>query len=189
MAMNCENAQAWLQEALDGELAVLQRAPLRAHLEDCADCRAAARRLEALAAMLAHDTVEVPADFSQTVMARLPAAAWEVRRPRAWVAAAAALLVVLLAAAGLGLAAGELPGLGAVGAFGDLLAESIIAGAGLAGASWRGLWLAVAELRQAEPWIPFAVGLLAVTLCILLWRLARGRRVAPQRSTHSRPSS
>lgn len=182
MAMNCDTAQEWLQEALDGELSMLHRAPLRAHLEDCADCRAAARQLDALAAMLAHDTVEVPADFSQTVMARLPAAAWEVRRPRAWVAAAAALLVVLLAAAGLGLGAGEIPGLGAVGALGDLLAESLIAGAGLAGASWRGLWLAVAELRQAEPWIPFAIGLLAITLCVLLWRLARGR---PTRSRSS----
>lgn len=186
--MTCETVREWLQEAFDGELSVLKRAPLRAHLGDCADCRAAARRLEALAAMLAHDTVEVPADFPRTVMTELPAAAWEVRRPRAWVAAAATLLVVLLAASGLGLAAGGLPGLGAVRALGDLLAESIIAGAGLAGASWRGLWLAVAELRQAEPWIPFAVGLLAVAFGALLWRLARGRGVAPQRSTRSRSS-
>lgn len=185
--MTCETVREWLQEDLDGELSVLRRTSLRAHLEDCAGCRAAAARLHELVQMLAQDVVEVPREFRETVMVRLPAAAWEVRRPGAWVVAAA-LLAVLLGAAGLGLAAGELPGLGAMRALGDLLAETILAGAGLAGASWRGLWLMVAELRQAAPWIPFAFGVLATGLGVLLWRLARGRRLVPQRSTHSSSS-
>ncbi|MGH9380838.1 MAG: hypothetical protein ACRD2Z_09535, partial [Thermoanaerobaculia bacterium] len=99
------------------------------------------------------------------------------------------LVAVLLGAAGVGLAAGELPGLGAVRALGDLVAETVVAGAGLAGASWRGLWLAVAELRQASPWTTVAMGLTAGALCVLLWRLARGRRMVPQRSTRPPASS
>lgn len=86
--MTCGNAR--LEEYLDGELAAADRAPLEAHLESCADCRAELERLRKLEALLRRVPAGAPPDADR-FLADLRARS---RRPVPWrfLAAAAALL-------------------------------------------------------------------------------------------------
>jgi anti-sigma factor RsiW len=99
--MRCEDALALLTALVDGELDGEQAAALSAHLEGCADCRAAAPRRrrereawrEALAGDRAADDLR-----GRILAAPAPAAPIVLLRPVAW-AAAAVLAVALLAPA------------------------------------------------------------------------------------------
>ena len=91
---------------LDGELSAEEEAPLRAHLDGCAQCRAFLAAMEAVYGLAARDLPEAPADLAQNVMARVRAGAEpEDRRARIFrfpyrsLAAAAAAALVLWAGA------------------------------------------------------------------------------------------
>lgn len=177
MSVDCATLREWLHERYDGELPAYGEAPYDQHLSECAACRTAADRLGALVAALDSDRVPVLPRFRASVMASLPAAAWEAKRPRAWAAALAVMAALLLAAVGLGLlgAAAETPaGLGAAGALARLLGEAVVAGAGLTTASWRGLRLTLAEIWSGSPAALLLLGVVVAALNLLLWQLVRG---------------
>ena len=89
-------------------------------------------------------------------MSALPTAGWESRSPRAWRFTAAVILLLGGFAAAL-LVAGSAPrpppGFGALFAVADMLQASVVAGAGLLGASWKGLGLVLDKMlaSPAEP--------------------------------------
>jgi anti-sigma factor RsiW len=172
---NHETVQEWLQLQLDGELPTLYRHQLATHLEDCAACRRQAERLETLERTLADTRVPVVEGFEQRVMDGLPGAAWETRRPQAWIAAMATLALLLGGAVSLVAISGISRDLGLLGTFASMLERTVLAGTGLLTASWRGLGLALADLWSTSPLSGIVLGLLVVALNLVLWRGVRGR--------------
>lgn len=71
--MRCEHCRQLLDEHVEKLLLPLDRASVDAHLAGCDRCSVEAGRLRALVDALADlPDVEVPADFTETVMANLP---------------------------------------------------------------------------------------------------------------------
>lgn len=195
MTVDCTTCQEWLDLEADGAPPAGPGTPnrrhLAAHLESCADCRteqaALARTREALAA----SRVAVRPDFRDQVMAALPAAGWEARTPRAWRLPAALLLALAGSAAALaGFGSARLhPGLafaGALAAVGDLFQTALLAGAGLLGASWRGVGGVIAELLGGSPGSLVAFVVLVAGVDLLLLSLLR-RRPAPAAERRDTP--
>lgn len=183
----------WIDLELEGALPAADAPRLAAHLADCADCRGERRRLADLHEMLAAARVPVHPDFRARVMSALPEPAWE-RRPApparwGWAAALVALLATisatLFAVSGARLAPGASLA-GALAAIGDMLATAAIAGAGLLGATWTGLGLAVGDLFRRSPGTAVAVALLAIFLAGLTVSLLRRPRAATDRESTRR---
>ena len=170
-----ETTHEWLQMQMDGELPTLYRGQLAQHLESCETCRREAERLTAVRRLLDEGKVPVVEGFTQRVVEGLPGAAWESRRPGAWIAAAAALILLISGSALLLSLAGGSASLGPIGAVASMLERAVLAGAGLLTASWRGLGLALADLWSTSPAGGVALGVLVVALNVLLWRGVRGR--------------
>src|SRR3954466_4366323 len=138
----------------DADLGPAERARLEEHLAGCADCRREREGLEALDGLLRRSAVAVRPDFQATVMSALPTVGWESRSPRAWRFTAAVIVLLGVAArpplprsprgpppllaAG---SSGPPSGLGALFAVGGMMKATVVAGAGLATASWKGLGL------------------------------------------------
>ncbi len=102
----CERYEQMIWALLDGDLAPEREAELRAHLEQCPDCRGLYEAAAAAAQVLREDLAEPPAALAEGVMARVAAYEAErgeprpvqpVKRLRRWlpVAAAACLAVVI----------------------------------------------------------------------------------------------
>lgn len=184
----------WLSVERDAPdaLAPAERRRLAEHLAGCAACRAERRSLERLDSLLAGERVAVRPDFAGSVMAALPAAAWEGRARRAWrLPLAVALLLAVAAGAlmALGTGAGAGTGLpGIVAAMADLAASAVLAGSGLLWASWRGLSLALDRL-VAGSGAGVALLILVVSLDLLLASFVLRRRRRPASSTADAASS
>lgn len=195
--MDHDNFREWLDRSEDatrvegGEpLSAAERSALDAHLAGCAECRAEHAELARLADSLAAVRVAVRPGFAAAVLDAIEArggAPWESRAPRsarAWRGPLALLGLVGGTAVALGLAAaGPEPaaGFGAFAALYDLARAALLAGSGLAGATWSGVGAAVAEWLGDAPsrWVAAAV---AVTgLNVLAFRLARRGVGAPAR--------
>ncbi len=189
--MDHERYREWLDGAADGALDDSARAELAAHLAGCAECRAEEPRLAALTARLATSRVPVRAGFTAEVLAALEPAPWEARTLRAWRLPFALLLALGGAAAALfgGAAATLDPAAKSLGAFlalADLFGAALVAGGGLAAASWRGLGLGVGEWLSASPANLVAVAFVVVGLNYLLYRLVRrGARPAAARAARA----
>jgi len=176
----------WLYLEPDGELNAGERSGLRQHLATCSSCRQERQELASLNEMLMQSRVPVGDHLEQQVMANLPAAGWETRSPRTWVAA---LVVVLLLSVGSALligAAGEevmsaIP-IAASTAVWELLSSSALAGAGLLAASWKGLGIAFQDVLGQSAWNIVAFGVLILCLDLLLFRLLFRRRTATAES-------
>ncbi|MEM9555145.1 MAG: hypothetical protein AAGC60_12895 [Acidobacteriota bacterium] len=174
-----------LDRALDGdELSADERSLLDAALADDASLRREREHLESLHAALAADTVQVRAGFSEQVVAALPTPAWHPRARRgdaAWRLPLAALLACALGAALLlvGLPTGD--GLGATLA--DFAQSTLLAGAGLLGASWRGLGYGLRELFAASSGTLIATAVAVLCLDLLFLSLLRRRPRAAARSS------
>ena len=175
----------WLHLECDGELPSADRSLLRQHLDSCAECRAESQELVALDELLKESHIPVHRRFHDDVMSALPPAGWESSHPRSW--AAALVVVALLGIAGaalLGTSAARLepaaPFVAAIVAVVDLFQSTILAGAGLLTASWKGLGLAFQELLAGSVWNLLALGLLVFGVDFLLIRmlLRRSRSAA-----------
>jgi hypothetical protein len=165
-----------------------RQARLDAHLAFCPDCADE----EPLDTLLRRESLEVRPDFRRAVLAALPVAPWEGRQAHTqrfpWAfPAAACLLLGLLATAFYGMSAAvsgagrAASALGAMGALAGLLKASALAGAGLLGASWKGLGMVLQELIAA----PLTLGAFAVLvfcLNVLLVSLVRRRRTVAVRA-------
>lgn len=164
----------WLDLDLDGHLDVGEKAHLEQHLASDAELRAERTAVGALHAMLAESRVEVDPEFKQRVMATLQPGLWESRQALWWLPVAL-MIVLATAAAGL-LAVGGAPDhvLGTGQAIFDFLQVSLLAGAGLLSASWRGLGLGLEELFAGSKTGFLAFGILV--LCLDLWFISLLRR-------------
>ncbi len=173
--------QEWLNLDADGCLAPEERARLEQHLAGCEECRRERQELIAFQGLFERTAVPVRSDFADSVMASLPHAGWEGRSPRTWqfpVAVAAMLLVVagfLVAGSG---GASAPSGLAALDALGGMMRAAALAGAGLLGASWKGIGLIVEDIISS-PVSLGAFGFLVLCLNLLLISLVRRRRPVP----------
>lgn len=176
----------WLDLDVEDALGPAERKSLVAALAADPQLAAERQRLVELRALLASGKVPVEPTFSLRVMAELPAAGWEARHPRYWaVAMAVAALLATASAVLLGIGSARLgPSLpfgAAAAAVLDLFVAGASAGAGLLGASWRGVGLMVGNLLQTSPAhllvAAFGVGCLNLLVLQLLRR--RSPVVAP----------
>lgn len=177
----------WLDLDLDGstgaDLGRHERELLGEHLASCRECAVDARLTHDLHAALAHSQIDVRSGFRDGVMAALPAAPWAAtpatgswRLPAAAAAAFLALATGVLLLAGDAGPAGALSG--AVAAVGDLFATTLLAGAGLLAASWKGTGLVVQQTLSQSTGSLAAMVILVVSLNVLLFSLIRRRRTA-----------
>jgi anti-sigma factor RsiW len=179
----------WLNLEAEGNLGRDERVRLDEHLASCPDCRREREELQALDALLRSSAIPVRADFSAAVMSALPTAGWEARSPRAWRFTALVILMLGSLAAALMIAGpGAAPapsGLGALFAVGGMLRAAVVAGAGLLGASWKGMGLILDRLI-ASPVSLGAFGFLVLALNLFLVSLIRRRRPAGAAARRSR---
>jgi anti-sigma factor RsiW len=177
----------WLNLDADGGLDSGDRALLDEHLASCADCRREREEILALDGLLRSSALPVRPDFRVSVMSALPTVGWQARSPRAWRFTAAVIVLLGGLAAAL-LIAGSAPaasGFGALAAVGGMLQASILAGAGLLGASWKGLGLVVDHVISS-PVSLGVFGFLVLCLNLLLVSLIRRRRPATASSRADR---
>ncbi len=177
----------------DGELTSREVAQLDAVAAESPAIAQERRELFRLRELLDESKIEVRPEFKAEVLEGLPAAGWGARHPRSWWVAALVLALLGSAAALLtGLSAAQLepasPFVAAMAAVGDLFASSVAAGAGLVGASWRGVGLAVSDWLGASVPNAIAFGVLVVGVNLLLLRRLR-RRARPAPATESQAKS
>ena len=179
----------------DGELSRAEVRRLDEASKDAPQLRETRRQLARLSALLEASRIEVEPDFKSEVLNNLPPAGWSARHPRSWWLAAAVIALLGGGAALLtGLSAAQLeptsPFLAAISAVGDMLASSVAAGAGLLGASWKGIGLALGEWLGASVPNAIAFGVLLIGVNLLLARRLRRRlrKLGSQASTRSGPA-
>jgi predicted anti-sigma-YlaC factor YlaD len=164
--------------AVDESLSAAEKARLEEHLASCAECRVEREGLLMLHERLSAAVVEPRAGFAGEVMRALGPAPWEARALVVWRWPFALLLGLGgLAAVLLGGAAAELePRAGSFDAFmalARLLESAALAGAGLLGASWKGLGSGLAEWLGASKLNLAGAGVLLLALNLLFLRLLR----------------
>ena len=170
-----------LQRYLDGDGRSRERARVEAHLAGCADCAREMSEAFAVTAKLARTRITVRPEFVGDVLAALESAPWEARTARSWRLPLALFVAVAGGAAALlgSGAAAFAPAGGAAGALyalADLFRASLVAGSGLAAASWSavgsaaGSWLG----DSTGNWIAALV--VAAGANYLLFRLLHLRR-------------
>lgn len=163
---------------VDGRLEPAPNAALAEHVATCAECQKERRDLQEVRLLLAASVVQPREGFTREVMRGLVPAPWEARTLVVWRWPFALLLALGgLAAVLLGGAAAALePAAGSFDAFvalARLLESAALAGAGLLGASWRGLGSGLGEwLAASKTHLAMAGGLL-LALNLLLLRLLR----------------
>lgn len=161
-----------------GELGGQERALLDDHLASCAGCRQEREEYLALDGLLRRADLPVRDEFRSAVMSALPTAGWESRSPRAWrFPVAVVLLLGGIATALLMAGSPATPGLGALFAVGGMMRAALVAGAGLLGASWKGLGLVLDEMITSPASLG-AFGFLVLCLNLFLVSLIRRRRPA-----------
>ncbi|MBZ0114314.1 MAG: hypothetical protein K8J08_17765 [Thermoanaerobaculia bacterium] len=168
----------------DGALETTDGPALRAALETSSELREERRQLVQLNELLSASRITPRSGFVDEVMARLPASpGWStapVPAARRWRFPVAALVMLAVVGAFLmsldpgGLQAAASVG-GLMASIGSLLTSTLMAGAGLLGASWRGVGMALGEALTLPQQVAFGAAVLALN--ILLFRLVRrGRR-------------
>ena len=181
--VSTEILNEWLDRELDQSARALEpeaRVALEERLASDPDLLAERDQWRALHAELAASHVTVRSGFRREVMTALPTAAWEPRRgtsgimawalPAAMIAGFALCAALLLGSSG---ASSPIASTGA--AIFDFLTTTILAGAGLAAASWRGVGLALEELLAQSGLSLVAMGSLVLCLNLLLFSLLRRR--------------
>ena len=180
----------WLNLDVDGMLEREERARLEEHLAGCEECRREREELIAFEKLLERSALPVRSGFADSVMSALPPAGWEARSPRTWrfPLAVAAMLMLVAGLMMAGSTSASAPsGLAALDAVGGMLRAASLAGAGLLGASWKGIGLIVEDVLSS-PVSLGAFGFLVLCLNLLLVSLVRRRRpsVAPEAAARGR---
>jgi hypothetical protein len=186
--------QELLQRELDDDLGAGERSLLEQGLLELPDLRQEREQWAQMKAKMEAARIAVRPDFCQQVLDQLPAAAWEARASRAWRFPAAVLLslgavLVGLVGSSKGLAAFPGPLVGALAAAVDLLQTSLLAGAGLLGASWKGLQVSLAQLFAGSPAAVVGFFFLVVALNAVFFYGLRSRKRRPvEQPAAKRPS-
>ncbi len=175
----------WLFLEPDGELTSDEAARVEVYAAASAEGARERRELAVLGRLIDDSKIQVRDGFEDEVMASLPPAGWSARHPRTWWVAIAALAALGGGAALLtGLAAARLepgsPFVAAMAAVVDMVASSMAAGAGLLGASWKGIALALGDWIAASAPNAIAFGAVVVGVNWLVWQSLRRRRRAPE---------
>jgi hypothetical protein len=177
-----------LDSWLDGQLEPGEARALSQRLGVDADLEREEAELRRLFQAFELGKVEVRDGFADSVMARLP--------QRAKAGRLAVALLVAAALAGLATSVALLSGGGAptagslVATLGDFFGTLLIAGAGLLGASWRGVGEGVRSFLALSPAnVAIAVGVSAASALLLISLLRRRRAVAAERARSTRDSS
>lgn len=174
----------WLNLDVDGLLPAHQSTELAQHLASCTECRAERDDLLALEGLLQKNRMPVRPDFRDAVLSSLPTTGWENRHPKTWSFPAAVFLLLagiatmLFGSAQLGTAGSGGSGIAALLAVAEMLGSTLLAGAGLMAATWKGFGLAFEEVIAS----PMSLGVLAVlvvSLNLVLFTLLRRRRSVP----------
>lgn len=166
-----------------------RRAALAEHLTGCAECQKESRDLREVHLLLSASVVRPREGFTGEVMRSLVPAPWEARALVVWRWPFAMLLALGgIAAVLLGGAAASLePSAGSFDAFvalARLLESAALAGAGLLGASWRGLGSGLGEwLGASKGHLALAGGLLLALNLLFLRLLRPASRNAPARKS------
>jgi anti-sigma factor RsiW len=162
-----------LQMQADGELSRVEAQRLDRHLASCQSCRRERRELTRLDEVLSAARIQVRPGFRYDVVAALPNAGWESRHPTSWAAGVALVLLLGGGAFALTSAAGAAasPLVEVSLAVLDLFRSSLLAGAGLLSASWRGVGLALARLFDGSLLNLVAFGVFVIGVDILFLRL------------------
>ena len=161
----------WVDLDLEGELGVEDKARLDEIAAAESEVRAERRALESLARMIEDDRLPVRPGFTERVMAALPAAWWERHRSRAGIPGWALPLAMMLALAlGAALALGSLEGASRFAGLGmmvvDFMAVTLLAGAGMLFATWRGVGFGLEQLFADS-----GLNLLALAIAVLFLNL------------------
>lgn len=180
MKTDSETWREWVDRDLEGELSASEKARLEAILEAQPRARAERRALASLHRMMAEDRVAVRPGFSARVMAALPAMWWERRpaaAPRPWALPVALMLVLALGAA-LVLGNAEEPGrLAGVGlALLDFAQVTLLAGAGMLFAAWRGVGFGLEQLIADSGLNFLALASAVVFVNLLFFSLLRRKK-------------
>ena len=134
--------------------------------------------------LLTSSRVEVDPALKGRVLAALPPAAWESRKPASW--SVAAVLLALIGGASVALAAlgGASPIAGTILGLVDMLRSATLTGAGLLTASWQGVGMAIQDSLGASPLALAAFGIVVAGLDVLFLRflLRASRSPAPARA-------
>lgn len=182
----------WVDLEAEGALGAEERSELDRHVTACAECAADRAALARLHEVLASSRVPVREGFRDAVMAALPAAGWEARPVRAWRLPLALMLLLGSAAAILlgssAAAARSASFVAAAGTLLDLLGATVLAGAGLLSATWKGVGLFVGQTLAGSPLHVAVAAFGLVCLDVLVLRMIRRgrRRVAPAAARHGR---
>jgi anti-sigma factor RsiW len=185
--LDCVQHIGALDLALDGALPAAEARQLEAHLAGCDGCRGERRRLLSLSEALGEAKIAVRGGFEAEVMAALPAAGWQTATaapPRRAYARAAMLLVALggVSALFFALSGGDGGPLGgSLAALVSALGAALVAGAGLLGASWSGLGMAIGETFSESPMTALGLAVLLLCLSLLLVSMLRRPRAAEQK--------
>ena len=130
----------------------------------------------ALSALLDADRIAVRPGFKTRVMEALPTASWQARS-HAWMPLAAMVLTGLGAASLLSGAASESHLVATGAAIIDFMVATLMAGAGLFSASWRGAGMALEELFAGSGVSLVAFAAMVLCLDLLFVSLLRRRPV------------
>ncbi|MEO8197369.1 MAG: hypothetical protein ABI689_11685 [Thermoanaerobaculia bacterium] len=173
------------RDGAQGLLEPARQAAVAEHVAGCAECQKESRDLREVHLLLSASVVQPRKGFTGEVMRSLVPAPWEARAVVVWRWPFAMLLALGgIAAVLLGGAAAELePSSGSFAAFvalARLLESAALAGAGLLGASWRGLGSGLGEwLAASKTHLAMAGGLLLALNLLFLRLLRPASRNAP----------
>jgi hypothetical protein len=178
---------------LDGGLDESKRAALHERLELDLELARERRELVLVHEALAAAVVRPRPGFAAEVMRALPPAAWEGRTVSAWRWPFVLLLTLGGVAAVLfGGAAAELepaaPGFAAFAALVKFFTSTALAGAGLAGATWKGLGAGLAQWLVASKLHLAAAAIVVAGLNLLLFRLLRPTRRPASAEARAHPA-
>lgn len=175
-----DNRQEWLDARVEGTLDAATEGRLAAELAADPRLLAEEARWQALHRALREDRVQVRDGFQQRVMAALPEPAWQRSASgRFYPVLVAALLACAVGATFLlsGLADQPLAGTGL--ALADFLQTTLLAGSGIAAATFVGLGFGLEEMFAQSGASLLAFGVAVLCLNLLFFSLLRRRGAAP----------
>lgn len=127
----CEQYRELISRLMDGDLSPDEEKALKAHIENCEDCRKLYAAFASLSSALSGDLEEPPEDMKDNIMASIGAPVLKpvvrISHWKTWLAASACLALVLAGAVGSGLfsRSGSAASLSAVSSFADSSADTV----------------------------------------------------------------